>query len=85
MPEQPEKPQCDMEDILCQMQVMSHLEGMRKLLGSDKFQARYPEFTGLGDTVTERIQQQDITIKEAFAKCGLVPSAEEPEAAIEEE
>jgi len=83
--EQDEKPKCDIDDILCQLQVMSHLQGMERLLGSEKYQERFPEFKGLGATVTERIQQQEVTIKEVFEKCGLVPPAEEPEAAIEEE
>lgn len=77
MPEGDEKPKCDIDDLLCQLQVMSHLQGMQSLLGSEKYQARFPEFADLGETVTERIKQQETTIKEAFENCGLEVPAEE--------
>ena len=62
---------CDIDDLMCQLQVMNHLEGMKNLLGSDKFKEKYPEFEGLGPTVAERIKEQETTIQEAFKKCGL--------------
>ena len=66
-----EKPKCDIDDLLCQMQALNLLDGMEKLLGTEKFQARYPEFQGLGDVVRERMGEQRITIKEAMEHCGL--------------
>lgn len=80
MAEEPEK-KCDIDDLMCQFQVMSYLEGMQKLLGSEKFKTRYPEFEGLGETVTERIREQETTIKEALERCGRPV----PEKIIEEE
>ncbi len=74
MQEEPEKG-CNIDDIMCQFGVMSHLEGMQKLLGSDKFKNRYPEFAGLEETVAGRIAEQDITIKEAFERCGRAPES----------
>ena len=66
-----EKPKCDIDDLMCQMQALNLLEGMEKLLGTEKFQARYPEFQGLGDVVRERMSEQKLTIKGAMEHCGL--------------
>lgn len=76
MTEENERPKCDVDDLLCQLKVMNHLEGMQNLLGSEKFKARFPELGDLGETVAERIKEQETTIKEAFEKCGLTPPGE---------
>jgi len=65
---------CDVDDLMCQFGVMIHLEGMQKLLGNEKFKVRYPEFAGLGETVAERIAEQEITLKEALERCGGTPT-----------
>lgn len=75
------KPKCDIDDLMCQLQVMNLLGGMKNLLGDEKFKARYPEFEGLDQTVEGRIKEQKITIQEAYEKCGL----SEPEETIEPE
>lgn len=77
MVEEPEK-KCDIDDLMCQLQVMNLLGGMKNLLGSERFKTRYPEFEGLEETVSERMREQETTIREAFEKCGL-PAPEEPE------
>lgn len=85
MTEQPEK-KCDIDDLMCQLQVMNLLGGMKNLLGTERFKTRYPEFEGLEETVSERMKEQETTIKEAFEKCGLpVPEETEPETTIKEE
>ena len=33
------KRECDIDDLMCQLQVMNYLGGMKNLLGSEKFQA----------------------------------------------
>ena len=77
MTEENEKPGCDIDDLMCQLQVQNHLEGMKNLLGTDKFKVRYPEFEGLGDTVAERMREQEITIREAYERCGMVAPEEQ--------
>ena len=66
-----QKPKCDIDDLMCQMQALSHLDGLENLLGTEKFQERYPEFKGLGDVVKERMGEQRTTIKEMLEKCGM--------------
>ena len=79
------KRSCDPEDLMCQMQIMNYLEGMKNLLGSEKFRVRYPEFEGLSETVSERMQEQEATIKEAFERCGMAAPGEQEPAITEEE
>lgn len=79
-----EKPKCDIDDILCQLQALNYLEGMEKLFGTEKFQERYPEFKGLSDVVKEKMGEQRITIKEAIEKCGLNTGESEKEEELTE-
>jgi len=66
-----QKPKCDIDDLMCQMQALSYLDGLENLLGTEKFQERYPEFKELGDVVKERMGEQRTTIKEVLERCGL--------------
>ena len=68
---------CDIDDLMCQLQVQNHLEGMKNLLGTEKFRIRYPEFEGLGETIAERMKAQENTIQEAYKKCGMKAPEEE--------
>jgi len=58
-----EKRKCDVDDIMCQFQALNLLEGMKNLLGTEKFQEKYPEFKGLDDVVKERMGDQRGTNK----------------------
>lgn len=66
-----EKPGCDIDDLLCQIRVQSHLQGIHSLLGDEKFQQQFPEFRGLEDTISERIRSQEVNIRESFERCGM--------------
>lgn len=62
---------CDVEDLMCQVGVLSHLKGMQGLLGDERFKAEFPEFEGLGDTLAAKIQASETSMREAFRNCGL--------------
>ena len=66
-----EKPRCDIDEIMQQMQALNLLEGMKNLLGTEKFQEKYPELKGLDDVMKERMSEQRITIKETMERCGM--------------
>ncbi|GAI02964.1 unnamed protein product [marine sediment metagenome] len=66
-----EKPKCDIDDLMCQMQALNYLDGLKNLLGTEKFQERYPEFKGLDEVVKGRMGEQRGTIKEMMERCGL--------------
>lgn len=66
-----EKPKCDIDDILCQVQVLGHLKGLESVLGDERFRTRFPEFEGLSQKVTDSISSQDTELKEALKRCGL--------------
>lgn len=65
-------PQCDVNDIVCQMQMLGHLQGMEKLMGSSKtFQEKYPDFADLIGVTRERIAEQEATLRDSFTRCNL--------------
>lgn len=83
MTEEQEKPRCDIGDILCQMQVLSHLKGMKSAFGDEEFQKKFPEFENWDTKIMDTIARQEIDLKEALGKCGLtepeIPKIEEGE------
>ena len=68
---------CDTDDLMCQLQVMNHLEGMRKALGNEKFASRFPELEGIGPMLDERMKEQETIIREAYERCGIPEPVEE--------
>jgi hypothetical protein len=70
MVDTPDK-QCDVDDLLCQVQVLGHLRGIKGLLGDEQFAQKFPEFDGLSDKLKNRVAQQEITVTEAMERCGL--------------
>jgi len=79
-----QKPKCDIDDIMCQMEVLGHLRGMKSVLGDERFKSSFPELEGLSDTIADKIGGQESTLKEALEKCGL-PGLTETETTVEEE
>ncbi len=59
------------DDICCQMQVLSHLKGLQSVLGMESFRSCFPELEGLDEKMTERIKEQEIDIRESMKICGL--------------
>lgn len=78
------QPRCDVDDLLCQMRLMSHLEGLQSIMGTDKFKEQYPDFAELQNTVTGRLEKQKENIRTSMEKCGL-PIPQELEEEVQEE
>lgn len=76
MSEIPEK--CDMEDLVCQMQVLAHLRGIQDVMGSGRFQTEMPELSGLSEKLTDTIQTQERSIEETMRTCGMLDPEETP-------
>ena len=72
-----EKAKCDIDDIVCQMQVLAHLKGMQSILGEERYKGDFPEFEGLDEKLAGRIESQETSLQEALDKCGL-PQLETP-------
>ena len=68
--EEPEKSPCDVDDLLCQMGVINNLRGIEGLVGDERFKQEFPEFSGLRETVTEKIRTREISLREAYRNCG---------------
>lgn len=72
-------PDCNIDDLLCQMAVISHLKGLQSALGEERYRTEFPELQGLD----ERVRSQEASLRDALGKCGL-PSLEETEEIKEE-
>lgn len=62
---------CDIDDILCKMQVLGHLKSIDSLVGTEKFREEFPEFDGLGNSLAAKIQEQELDLRSTLEKCGL--------------
>lgn len=83
MSENPES-QCNMDDLVCQMQVLAHLRGIEDVLGSDRFHGEMPEFSGFSEKLAETILTQERTIEETMRSCGLLaPDETAPQIELE--
>lgn len=71
-------PECNIDDIICQMQVLDHLKGIKEIVGGDKFGTSFPEFEGLDSVLAEKIITGEASLNETLKACGLSGS-EEPE------
>jgi hypothetical protein len=77
-----ETPQCDVDDLLCQMRVLGHLEGMRNLIGMERFQQQYPDSADMLEVTNERIEIQKSSLRNTLSSCNL-PIPEELQEAVE--
>lgn len=80
---EPTEKKCDIDDLLCQVQVLGHLRGMKGVLGEEGFASKFPEFQGLSEKLTERVAEQEITVRDAMERCdlpGTSPLEPEPQA-----
>ena len=46
-----EKSPCDVDDVVCQMEVLAHLRGLQKGLGNSQFLDKSPELAGLDEAI----------------------------------
>lgn len=84
MTQEPKK-ECDIDDLVCRIQVMNHLEMVKKLIGTEKFKSDFPELKGVETILTEHIQEKETSLREAYERCGIKPPGEEPLSEITEE
>lgn len=77
MSEVPEE-KCNMDDLVCQMQVLAHLRGIENVMGDERFRSQMPELSGLSQKLTDTIQTQEATIEETMRSCGMLAPEEPP-------
>ena len=70
-PEGEPKTECDPADIVCQLQVLEHLKGLKGILTEDRFKNSYPELVGLEERISDRIKERGSSINEALNRCSL--------------
>lgn len=73
------KQPCDPDDVVCQMEVLRHLQGLEQQLGSEKFLEKYPELGPLKERLPAEIAQQQQLVDSGLAEC----AGEEKEPPVE--
>lgn len=60
-----EETECNVDDVLCQMMALSHLKGLKSVLGEEKYRAEFPELQSLD----EKIASRETILRETLNRC----------------
>ena len=77
---------CNVGDILCELEVLQSMKALRKAIGEETFQKEFPELEGLDTKLVAKIGTSKESLREALAQCGNLDLEEvvgESEAPIE--
>jgi len=79
-----ETPQCDVEDILCQVEILRAYRELQKNLGKENVLVKFPELEGVSGRISGEITAHRITLREAIERCGglteeIIEGSEEAE------
>ncbi|MCK5235869.1 MAG: hypothetical protein KAR06_02695 [Deltaproteobacteria bacterium] len=80
-----EKTPCDVDDVVCQIEVLAHLKGLQKGLGNNQFREQFPELVGLDERIRAKVEEQDKVVQKALEDCGSTSEATVPETPAPEE
>jgi len=64
--------ECNVEDILCQIEALRGMRAIRTALGSEAFLTKFPELEGLDSKLIKEIQATKGNIREALVECGNI-------------
>jgi len=65
-------PDCNVDDILCRMTALSHLRGLKNVLGAERYKTEFPELSTLDDKISSR----EASLRETLGRCGLDQTVE---------
>lgn len=71
-----ENRECDIDDILCQIEVLRSMRSLRSAMDNETFMKEFPELEGLDNKLLIKIQTTKGDIREALAQCGNIDLAE---------
>ena len=61
--------ECNTEDILCQIEILRHLRGLKQELGNEQLRAKFPELGELDKRISEAIPLQKEEVRSTLARC----------------
>jgi hypothetical protein len=70
---------CDPDNLLCQLRILDHLEGLEQQLGNEAFQEQFPEAAPLAERIREKLTDQEMVVEEGLAACSQPEPEPEPE------
>lgn len=62
--------ECNVDDILCQIEVLRSLKTLRQNMSAESFRNQFPELEGISEKLTENINASRANLQEALIKCG---------------
>jgi len=60
---------CDVDDILCQMELLQGLKVVQKTMGSEAFLEKFPELQGLAPRIAQEVESQEGSLRETLESC----------------
>lgn len=63
-------PQCNVDDILCQFEILRAYRGLRENLGKENVLEKFPELEGVSERIVGEISTHQDKLREAIEKCG---------------
>lgn len=70
--EEPKRKGCDVDDILCELELLQNLRGLRKSIGAERFQERFPQLNAIEPQLKEEISISQEKLKKALEQCGTI-------------
>jgi len=64
--------ECDVENIVCQLETLKNLRGLAANMGSEALLERFPQLKGLDSELVDSIKSTEGDLKTAIAKCGNI-------------
>ncbi len=63
---------CDVDSIICQLETLKNLRGLKTNMGSEEMLERFPQLSGLDGKLVESIKATEGDLKTAIAQCGNI-------------
>ena len=68
--------ECDVNDIICQLETLKNLRGLKNNMGSEAMLDRFPQLSGMEDKLVESIQSTEGDLRTAIRQCGNIDEEE---------
>ena len=75
MPEETKEPRCDVDDIICQLEILRDLKSLERNLSSESI---LPGWQEMAKQIPEEIRKHQGSLKEALEKCGNLSEEDVP-------
>lgn len=64
--------ECDVSDIICQLETLQSLRSLKVNMGSEAMLDRFPQLSGMDEKLVESIRETEGDLKTAIRRCGNI-------------